>query len=85
VLRIREEAHTREGDVIAAARRSRSDVERIRGIDSSGVIDTLLGRGLIADDTRYGGRGRAAFLVTSERFLQTMGLRSLNELPPRPL
>jgi segregation and condensation protein B len=63
---------------------SRSDVERIRGIDSSGVIDTLLARGLIVDDTRYGGRGRPAFLVTTEHFLQTMGIASLNELPPRP-
>jgi segregation and condensation protein B len=63
---------------------SRSDVERIRGIDSSGVIDTLLARALIVDDTRYGGRGRPAFLVTTEHFLQTMGIASLNELPPRP-
>jgi chromosome segregation and condensation protein ScpB len=33
---------------------SRSDVERIRGVDSSGVIDTLLARGLVVDDTRSG-------------------------------
>jgi segregation and condensation protein B len=62
---------------------SRSDVERIRGIDSSGVIETLLARGLIIDDNRYGGRGRPAFVVTTERFLRTMGLASLDELPPR--
>jgi segregation and condensation protein B len=64
---------------------SRSDVEHIRGVDSAGVIDTLLARALIVDDTRYGGRGRPASLVTTERFLQTMGIASLNELPPRSL
>jgi chromosome segregation and condensation protein ScpB len=49
------------------------------------VIEPLLARGLIVDDTRYGGRGRPAFLVTTEGFLQTMGLGSLSELPPRIL
>jgi hypothetical protein len=31
---------------------ARSDVERIRGVDSSGVIDPLLARALIVDDSR---------------------------------
>jgi segregation and condensation protein B len=63
---------------------SRADVSQIRGTDSAGVIDTLLARGLIVDDARFGGRGRPAFLVTTDRFLQVMGLSSLAELPPRP-
>ena len=42
-----------------------------------------LARQLIADHARFGGRGRPAFLVTTERFLQVMGLGSLAELPPR--
>ena len=63
---------------------SRADVAHIRGTDSAGVIDTLLARGLIADDARFGGRGRPAFLVTTDRFLQVMGIGSLAELPPRP-
>jgi len=62
---------------------SRADIGHIRGTDSSSAIDTLLGRGLIADDARYGGRGRPAFLVTTDRFLQVFGLGSLAELPPR--
>jgi segregation and condensation protein B len=62
---------------------SRADVAAIRGTDSAGVIDTLLARKLIADDARFGGRGRPAFLVTTDRFLQVMGLGSLAELPPR--
>ena len=52
---------------------SRADIAHIRGTDSAGVIDTLLARKLIADDARFGGRGRPAFLVTTDRFLQVMG------------
>jgi segregation and condensation protein B len=62
---------------------SRADIAHIRGTDSAGVIDTVLARGLIADDARFGGRGRPAFLVTTESFLQVMGLGSLAELPAR--
>ncbi|MBV9326662.1 MAG: SMC-Scp complex subunit ScpB [Chloroflexi bacterium] len=54
-----------------------------RHAPSAGVIDNLLARGLILDDARFGGRGRPAFLVTTDRFLQVMGLGSLAELPPR--
>jgi len=64
---------------------TRADVSRIRGTDSSGVIDTLLTRGLIADDPRFGGRGRPSFLVTTAAFLRLLGLGSLAELPPRPV
>jgi hypothetical protein len=44
----------------------RSDVAHIRGTDSAGVIDTLLVRKLIADDARFGGRGRPSFIVTTD-------------------
>jgi chromosome segregation and condensation protein ScpB len=43
----------------------------------------LLARKLIVDDSRLGGRGRPSFLVTTDRFLQMMGLGSLAELPVR--
>ncbi|MBV9599871.1 MAG: SMC-Scp complex subunit ScpB [Chloroflexi bacterium] len=62
---------------------SRADISHIRGTDRTGAVDTLLARGLIVDDARFGGRGRPAFLVTTDRFLQVMGLGSLAELPPR--
>ena len=45
---------------------SRADISHIRGTNSVGVVGTLLARGLIADDTRFGGRGRPAFLVTTD-------------------
>jgi segregation and condensation protein B len=63
---------------------TRTDISHIRGTDSSGVIDTLIARGLIANDPRYGSRGRPAFLVTTEAFLHYIGVRSLAELSPLP-
>jgi chromosome segregation and condensation protein ScpB len=62
---------------------SQADISHIRGTDSTGVTDTLLARGLIADDAGFGGRGRPAFLVTTDRFLPAMGVGSLTELPVR--
>ncbi len=64
---------------------SRADVSHIRGTDSSGVVDILLARKLIADDARFGGRGRPSFLVTTGHFLHVMGICSLAELPARDL
>jgi segregation and condensation protein B len=62
---------------------SRADIAHIPGTDSAGVIDTLLARKLITDNARFAGRGRATFLVATERFVQEMGLSSLGELPAR--
>jgi len=63
---------------------TRADISQIRGTDSSGVVDALLARGLVAEDPRFGGRGRPSFLVTTAAFLRLLGLGSLAELPPRP-
>ena len=63
---------------------TRADIRGIRGVDGDAVVETLLARGLIAEDPRFGGRGRPTFLVTTPIFLRTMGLASLAELPPRP-
>ena len=63
---------------------SRAGISHIRATGSSGVIDTLLARGQIADDARSGGRGRPACLVATDLFPQVMGIGSLADLPPRP-
>jgi chromosome segregation and condensation protein ScpB len=47
---------------------------------SASVVDTLLARGLIADDARFGGRGRR-ISGHHRRFQQVMGIGSLAELP----
>jgi len=63
---------------------TRADIRQIRGVDSDAVVDTLLAHGLVAEDPRFGGRGRPAFLVTTAAFLRHLGLGSLTDLPSRP-
>jgi segregation and condensation protein B len=62
-----------------------AEISHIRGTDSSGVIETLLARRMIADDPRFSGRGRPSFLATTADLLRSLGLGSLAELPPRPV
>jgi chromosome segregation and condensation protein ScpB len=62
---------------------TRADIRAIRQVDSDVVVETLVARKLIAEDPRFGGRGRPSFLVTTELFLRRFGLGSLGDLPPR--
>jgi segregation and condensation protein B len=62
---------------------TRADIRSIRAVDSDGPVDTVMARKLIAEDPRFGARGRPAFLVTTANFLRHFGLSSLNDLPPR--
>jgi len=62
---------------------TRADIRQARGVDRDAVVDTLLAHGLVADDPRFGGRGRIAFLVTTASFLRHLGLGSLADLPSR--
>ena len=62
---------------------TRANIRSIRGVDSDGPVETLMARKLIAEDPRFGGRGRPSFLVTSELFLRRFALGSLADLPPR--
>ena len=63
---------------------TRADIRAIRGVDSDAVVETLMARKLIAEDPRFGGRGRPGFLITTAEFLRRFGLSSLAALPPRP-
>jgi segregation and condensation protein B len=60
----------------------RSEIEQIRGVETSGVLRTLLERKL----TRMVGRkevpGRPIMYGTTKFFLEHFGLRDLSELPP---
>ncbi len=62
---------------------TRADIRAIRSVDSDAVVETLRARGLVAEDPRFGGRGRPGFLITTPAFLQYFGLNSLSSLPPR--
>jgi segregation and condensation protein B len=60
---------------------TRSTIEAVRGVDSTGVIATLLSRGLIEMGGRAETPGHPYQYVTSPAFLQHFGLASLDELP----
>ncbi|MEJ5241371.1 MAG: SMC-Scp complex subunit ScpB [Anaerolineales bacterium] len=61
---------------------TRPQVEAVRGVNSDGVIKSLLAKGLIQEAGRAEGPGRPILYVTTPAFLQHFGLRSLEELPP---
>lgn len=60
---------------------SRYEIEAIRGVDSSGVIKTLLNKKLIAIKGRDSGPGRPLLYHTSKAFLEHFGLNHLSDLP----
>lgn len=59
---------------------TRAQVASIRGVNSDGVIRTLMIRGLIREDG-YDADSHATLLATSDVFLEKMGLHSLDDLP----
>ncbi|MBC7236856.1 MAG: SMC-Scp complex subunit ScpB [Chloroflexi bacterium] len=63
---------------------TRAQVEAIRGVNSDGVIRTLLARSLIQVVGHLEQAGRPELLGTTPEFLQYFGLCSLDELPPLP-
>jgi segregation and condensation protein B len=61
---------------------TRAEIEAIRGVNSDHALDTLLARGLVADQGRKVAVGRPVLFGTTLEFLQLVGLTSLDELPP---
>lgn len=61
---------------------TRATIEAIRGVDSTGVIATLISRGLIETAGRADTPGQPYHYVTTPAFLQHFGLTSLDDLPP---
>ena len=61
---------------------SRGQVSEIRGVDSERALRTLERRGLIAEVGTAPGPGQAFLYGTTPLFLEKMGLRALEELPP---
>ena len=60
---------------------SRYEIEAIRGVDSSGVIKTLLGKNLIKIKGRDTGPGRPLLYQTTNIFLEYFGINRLSDLP----
>ena len=64
---------------------SRGEIESIRGVNSDSVVSTLLDRGLIAEAGRKDVVGRPMQYKTTPFFLESFGLRSLDDLPQMEL
>ena len=60
---------------------SRYEIEAIRGVDSSGVLKTLLNHDLIKIKGRDVGPGRALLYKTTIKFLEYFGLNRLSDMP----
>lgn len=61
---------------------TRSEIERVRGVDSSGVLAKLHARGLVEPVSRLATVGNPIQYGTTAEFLSHFGLQSLDELPP---
>jgi len=60
---------------------TRSDIEQIRGVEASGVMETLLERRLVKVVGRKETIGRPLLYGTTSEFLRHFGLKHLSELP----
>src|SRR3984957_4674756 len=60
---------------------TRPEIEQLRGVDSGGVLETLLERRLVRIDGRKEAPGRPIMYATSPEFLEIFGLRDLDGLP----
>ena len=59
----------------------RAEIETIRGVDSSGVLATLMRRDLITIAGRAPGMGRALMYRSTKEFLRYFGLNFVTDLP----
>ncbi len=64
---------------------TKSEIEAIRGVASDSVVSTLLDRNLIAEAGRKDVVGRPMLYKTTPEFLESFGLRSVDDLPPMEL
>jgi segregation and condensation protein B len=60
---------------------TRPSVDAVRGVNSDGVIKSLLSKGLLQEVGRSEGPGRPILFGTTPQFLQHFGLNSLSDLP----
>ncbi len=61
---------------------TRAFAEQVRGVDCSGVISTLVEKGLIEEAGRLDLPGRPISYKTTPLFLRSFGLESIEDLPP---
>lgn len=61
---------------------TRSGVNAVRGVNSEGVISSLVEKGLVREVGRDRNQGNAMLFATTRTFLEKFGLRDIDELPP---
>jgi segregation and condensation protein B len=60
---------------------TRPEIEKLRGVDSTGVLDTLLQKGLVKTCGRLPVPGRPIRYATTREFLRYFGINDISELP----
>lgn len=61
---------------------TRGGVNAVRGVNSEGVIASLVEKGLVREVGRDSAAGNAILYGTTRTFLEKFGLKDLTELPP---
>jgi segregation and condensation protein B len=61
---------------------ARSQITEIRGVDSDSAVRTLERLGLVEEKERLNLPGNPAVYITTDLFLEKMGLETLSDLPP---
>lgn len=61
---------------------TRAGVNAVRGVNSEGVISSLIDKGLVREVGRDKGPGSAILYGTTRTFLEKFGLKSTKDLPP---
>ena len=63
---------------------TKSFIEQVRGVDCSGVVSTLVEKGLVEERGRLELPGKPLLYGTTKNFLRCFSLSDLTELPPLP-
>jgi segregation and condensation protein B len=61
---------------------TRQGVNAVRGVNSEGVISSLVEKGFVREVGRDAAQGNAILYGTTRAFLEKFGLKDLTELPP---
>lgn len=61
---------------------TRAGVNAVRGVNSEGVISSLVEKGLVREAGRDKQAGNAILYATTRTFLERFGLKSIKDLPP---
>lgn len=61
---------------------TRAGVNAVRGVNSEGVVSSLIEKGLVREVGRDRNQGNAILYGTTRTFLEKFGLKDISELPP---